>query len=99
MNITIKRLESIRRVLLCFIVITVGFIWIHSMMSREVSAEESGRFVELLEPIFRRMNIGDALADHIVRKWAHFLEYAGLGGEMGILACLNRMILRLKSTN
>ena len=77
--------------LFCCIAVTIAFIWIHSMVPRPVSAAESGRFVELLRPLFASLHIGDDLADHIIRKWAHFTEYAGLGGELGVLWFVERI--------
>ena len=52
------------------------FIWGHSMMPGEVSGEESGIVADFLRSLFS-LEMEDL--DHIVRKCAHFTEYAVLG--------------------
>ena len=87
-----NNLKSIQRVLFILIVFTICFIWGHSMVSRPVSAGESGAFVEVLRPVFSSVGIDDSLADHIIRKCAHFIEYAGFGGEVGLLIFINHLL-------
>ncbi len=77
-----------RRFLLILILLTVAVIWGHSMMPRAVSSAESGRFVDLLSKLWAFLGINDDMADHIVRKCAHFIEYALLGGQL----CLYRLL-------
>ena len=58
----------------------VCFIWGHSMMPRERSAEESGRLMGLLKPLLDpNGQIDEDLFDHYLRKAAHFSEFAALG--------------------
>lgn len=58
----------------------VAFVWGHSLVQGPASAEESGFVATVLEPLFRTLGVADfSLMDHIVRKSAHFLEYAVLG--------------------
>lgn len=64
-----------RRVL--FTVLTVlwlAVIWGHSLMPAVVSKQESGGILALLIGTF------PFLTDHMIRKAAHFAEYAVLGG-------------------
>lgn len=64
-----------RRVL--FTVLTVlwlAVIWGHSMMPADLSKQESGGLLALLIGWF------PFLTDHMIRKLAHFAEYAVLGG-------------------
>jgi hypothetical protein len=56
---------------------TLLFIWSNSLESVAVSAsksERAGRIIEML--------IGDKIDQHILRKTAHFLEFALLGCEL-----------------
>ncbi len=73
---------------------TILFAWGHSLMPGDLSEEESSRALDLLRPfleiIFGRGNV----TDHLVRKLAHFSEYALLGCEL----CLRQQILRAASS-
>ena len=68
---------------------TLCFIWGNSLLSRADSAELSGGFVEMLAPIFRMLHLPDP-DEHVIRKLAHFVEYAVLGLELSALFFLNR---------
>lgn len=60
-----------------FTVLTVlwlAVIWGHSVMSADLSRQESGGILALLIGWF------PFLTDHIIRKAAHFAEFAVLGG-------------------
>ncbi len=62
--------------LLCWVLL----IWAHSLIQGPQSSLESGLVVELLRPLFEALGVSDAdLATLIVRKGAHFSEYAVLG--------------------
>ena len=80
------RLDSARRstrwaVALCCWVL---FVWGHSLVQGPQSSLESGAVVALLRPAFELVGLTDAsLMTLLVRKAAHFLEYAVLGA----LAC------------
>ena len=74
----------------------IAFIWVHSLMSAEKSTEESLNVLEFLTNFLRSIGINAALTDHIVRKAAHFCEFALLGCLT--LWCgylLNKNILKL----
>lgn len=59
----------------------VCFVWGHSLVGGAASSLESGRFVALLRPAFEALGVTDVdLMTFIVRKCAHFSEYAVLGG-------------------
>lgn len=60
-------------------IIYMFFIWIHSSMSAEVSTEESTAVLGFIDDIFRFLGISLELTDHIIRKTAHFCEFALLG--------------------
>ena len=58
----------------------VVFIWGHSLVQGPQSTAESGMVVSLLRPLFEGVGIVDPdLMSLIVRKAAHFSEYAVLG--------------------
>ena len=82
-----------KMVLLVLVGLMLAFIWGHSLMSVEQSGAESLQIVEMLKGVFSRvcglLGIGGAveavwITDHLVRKTAHFVEFAVLGG----LLCL-----------
>lgn len=58
----------------------VVFVWGHSLVQGPQSSAESGAVVALLRPAFELAGLTDvSLMTLIVRKAAHFLEYAVLG--------------------
>ena len=58
----------------------IAFIWGHSLVQGPQSTAESGLVVSLLRPLFEGVGIVDPdLMSFIVRKVAHFSEYAVLG--------------------
>lgn len=66
-----------RLLLLC---IWIAFIWGHSLIAGPASSAESGFVVKLLQPLLNHIGISSLnLINLIVRKAAHFLEYAVLG--------------------
>ena len=59
-------------------------VWGHSLMAGEMSSFESSRFVFLVRPFFALFgNNDEALMTFVIRKTAHFSEYAILAA----LAC------------
>ncbi len=74
-----KRLV-IKRVIMCSMTaFMVGFIFINSALPADVSSQESGSITELINSLLSRVGIGLALSEHLVRKFAHFIEYFVLG--------------------
>ena len=71
------------------VIIMLGFIWGHSMASAEVSGKESvsvmNRLTAVLEFFVGKGNV----TDHLVRKLAHFAEFAVLGFFAMLLFLLN----------
>ena len=58
----------------------VLFIWGHSLIQGPQSSLESGMVVALVHPLFEALGVADVdLMTLIVRKGAHFSEYAVLG--------------------
>ena len=64
------------------IAVTLSFIWAHSCMGMEDSAEESGFFYELLCPFFEIFMGEGNVTELFIRKLAHFTEFFGLGLEL-----------------
>lgn len=60
-------------------VLLLGFIFGHSMMTADVSAKESGLTLSFLMGFCDFLGIPVSLSDFIVRKAAHFAEFALLG--------------------
>ena len=76
---------------LMLVLLMLAFIWGHSMMPADLSDLESSRFLVLVRPLVEA--VGRVLArhgyaytpEHLVRKMAHFTEYAALGALMCLL--------------
>ena len=65
-------------------VLTIGFIWSNSCMSKEASSEHSGFWMKLLEPILNPSGRFEESDFHwAIRKAAHFAEFALLGLWIG----------------
>ena len=78
--------------LLLFLLLSLGmvaFIFTRSLQPGEASEAESGFFVWLLQ-LLGLGGTDAGLLEHLVRKTAHFVEYACLGG---VLACFWRTVL------
>ncbi len=74
-----------KSLIMILIVLVLAFIWGHSAMSREASQTESLAVGNFLTP-FLELFVGKGkVTNHMVRKLAHFTEYAALGGLMALL--------------
>ena len=69
-----------RRVFRALAALWLLFIWGHSVMPAAVSKQESGHFLALLQTWL------PWLTDHLIRKAAHFAEYAVLGALVFLAA-------------
>lgn len=66
-------------------IITISFIafaFIHSSMPADISGEESENVLQFLQNILNALGMGTELTSYIVRKVAHFTEYAAIGGAL-----------------
>ena len=72
-----KRVRVIVHVLL--VIAVMAFIFSHSMANRAQSTSESMGVFEFLMKLLGTVGLGDGLTEHIVRKMAHFSEFAALG--------------------
>lgn len=83
-----NRRESGRPVNLWFVmlVIYIGAIYVNSLTPSGVSAQESGFLLDKIRGLCESLGLKSPwLTEHIIRKTAHFIEYAGLG----CLLCAN----------
>ena len=77
---------NVKRVLfLALICCMILFIWSRSTVSIEQSLEQSGPVTEIVEAVLDALDVdgGDIDIMHIVRKSAHFAEFALLGMLVG----------------
>lgn len=79
-----QRIDSARRSSLTWWAVAfccwIAFIWGHSLIQGPQSSLESGFVVSMLSPLFEAVGILDVdFMTLIVRKGAHFTEYAILG--------------------
>lgn len=81
-------------------ILTLGFIWGHSVVPREGSSKESGFVKEMIDDFFHSVSGKDvfSISEKLVRKAAHFIEYAFLGLELALIfltGCYGRDALRV----
>ena len=85
-----------KKALLIIIIVTLAFIWGHSMMPPETSSLESKWVMKLVTP-FLELFVGKGnVTEHLVRKLAHFCEFTLLGAELMLYFGMpeRRMLLR-----
>ena len=83
-----KKRRVLSTVLICLGIATVAFIWGNSMLGSKASSNVSNSVLDALEPIIRRFGIVSE-NDLLLRKLAHFTEFAALGAELLFLAAVN----------
>ena len=71
-----------RIALLIAIVLTLAFIWGNSLLNREQSSDESAWVLQLVTPVLELFVGKGRVTEHLVRKLAHFAEFALLGFEL-----------------
>lgn len=60
------------------------------MVPADLSSEESGRMLKILYPILSKILPDKVVTDHLIRKCAHFSEYAVLGMELSGLFSISK---------
>lgn len=72
---------SLRFKSICFglTLLIITFIFVHSSIPSEQSATESQSVLGVLQQFFNLFNLDSELSEYILRKLAHFLEFAALG--------------------
>lgn len=74
-----KRQIVKRIVYTAFTAVLIIFIFAQSCLPAKISSEESSRVLEFLNSITDLLGLGSIFTSHIVRKLAHFTEFAMLG--------------------
>ena len=77
-----------RGLLALLILLTLGFIWGNSMKSIPESQAVSLSLLSRIKPLLDAVFGPDRITDHIIRKTAHFCEFALLGAELRLLFLL-----------
>ena len=85
-----RRKTQIKTILVVLLALLLAFIWLHSMMPAEDSAEESQRVGQFLTPSLELLVREGNVTDHLVRKLAHFCEYGALGIVAGALLLVKK---------
>lgn len=79
-NHSIKEPMDRKKVWYILLIAYVCMIYGNSLMPADISSMESGHFLEMLLKLSSQAGLELFwLTEHIVRKGAHFTEYAGLG--------------------
>ena len=74
-----------KRILIIVVIAIIAFIWGQSFLSQEDSARESGLIYQFFKP-FLEFFVGPGnLTRNMVRKIAHFVEFACLGLALSFL--------------
>ena len=83
--------RKILTAIICLLILTtLAFIWGNSLAPKSESQSMSLGVLETLKP-FLAFFVGEGnVTDHLVRKIAHFSEFAALGGELVLLLILRR---------
>ena len=76
--------RSLRGFQIALLALTLVVIWGHSCIPVAGSAAESGRLTGLLQELLGPES-SDYITDHLIRKLAHFTEYAALGFQLLLL--------------
>lgn len=71
-----------KKILIVLIVFTLAFIFGNSLIDRENSSKESSWVLVLVQPFLEFFVGRGNVTEHLVRKLAHFSEFALLGFEL-----------------
>ena len=83
-----KRKKTRLALLSLLILLTLGFIWGNSTVGIPESREASLSLLERLSPVLDALFGPGTITHHILRKAAHFTEFALLGAELRLLFLL-----------
>ena len=89
-----KKARLFRAILILITILTLAFIWGQSCLPDTASSKESGFLKELIDTLINSFNGNKLfeLSEKILRKAAHFMEYAALGGEFCLLFATSKKI-------
>ena len=92
--------RSIGTVLLLLAVLAaLAFIWGNSLDSAVESSLKSGRMRKLIQPLLELLVGQGNVTDHLVRKLAHFTEFAVLGALLLLLTLVLFMTAEFKKSD
>lgn len=94
MNKKESKIKLTKIIISLFILLTVAIIWGHSFMTPEMSTEESSFVKEIVEAVVQSVSNNQAftIPEIVIRKSAHFFEYAILGLELVIFITINKSL-------
>lgn len=72
-------MKKFKPLIITFAVLSLLFIWTNSFISSGASSRASGYFTRLLTPLLELAVGRGNVTEHLVRKLAHFTEYAFYG--------------------
>ena len=72
-------MKKLKPLIVTFAVLSLLFIWTNSFFSSGVSSRASGYFTRILTPVLELVVGRGNVTEHLVRKLAHFAEYAFYG--------------------
>ena len=78
-----------RKILLICLILVLLFIWGHSIMTTDLSLQESKSFLDLFRPSFEFFLGKGNVTVHLIRKLAHFAEFFVLGCLISLLLPLD----------
>lgn len=84
-KLTLKRTKLRLLLAIALTVCLLAFIWGNSAMPGETSGQLSGWVGQLLQKLFPFLRLDTPEGKHLVRKLAHFSEFAALGCCVGWL--------------
>ena len=73
-----------KKIALVLIILVLCFIWGQSLLDGEASSRESGFVFQLVYPFLYRVFGEVDATEHLLRKLAHFMEYAALGCSLSL---------------
>ena len=92
--------KTLRIVAIVLLILTLAFIWGHSMRSHDDSKAESRALLEWLAGWLAKLGIHvDTSDDHPIRKLAHFVEFGVLGVSLALVMLTGRGCSRQRSLN
>lgn len=94
MNKKESKIKLTKIIISLFILLTVAIIWGHSFMTPEMSTEESSFVKEIVEAVVQSVSNNQTftIPEIVIRKSAHFIEYAILGLELVIFITINKSL-------
>ena len=87
-------MKKLKPLIVTFAVLSLLFIWTNSFFSSGVSSRASGYFTRILTPVLELVLGRGNVTEHLVRKLAHFAEYAFYGLWLALwMKCDDRQAL------